>query len=471
MEDSSGFEDRAYEEELKHTVNRFLEMQSSDKEYFFDVNQFEDLFDYFLEDGEWDSATSVIQMAHKQHPFANSINIREAHLNVAFGKINKALSILNKAEKIEPSNEDILLLKAQVLSQMRQHQKALQYYERALEKSIENKAEIMLDIAMELEEMQDFPKAIEVLKELLFSDPDNEVALHEISHCFESMSESEDGIRFFNEFIEQHPFSASGWFNLGELYMRHGMNEKALESFDFATAINEEYAHSYFNKGVIFANTGDFQSALSCFKDCTEHEGMNPLTLCYIGECYEKTGNFINALEYYDKVLEIDDRWSDAWMGKAVVSELMGKDKSALLMVENALKLLPEHIEYLLFYARINGKLGNDGEAIESFEKATSISPENSQVWIDYSEYIDREKGAVDAVDIMMEGLVFNDGQPEFYYRMVAYLLKAGREAEALIFFGEALLEDYDNHLLLLSYYPEAINNENINQLIEIYKT
>ena len=71
----------------------------------------------------------------------------------------------------------------------------------------------------------------------------------------------------------------------------------------------------------------------------------------------------------------------------------------------------------------------------------------------------------------MMEGLVFNDGQPDFYYRMVAYLLKAGREAEALIFFGEALLEDYENHLLLLSYYPEAINNENINQLIEIYKT
>ena len=197
MEDSSGFEDRAYEEELKHTVNRFLEMQSSDKEYFFDVNQFEDLFDYFLENGEWDDAESVIRMARKQHPIANSINIREAHLNVAFGKINNALSILNKAEKIEPFNEDILLLKAQVLSQMRQHQKALQYYERALEKSIENKSEIMLDIAMELEEMQDYQRAIEVLKELLLNDPDNEVALHEISHCFESLDEPQNGIEFF----------------------------------------------------------------------------------------------------------------------------------------------------------------------------------------------------------------------------------------------------------------------------------
>ena len=84
---------------------------------------------------------------------------------------------------------------------MRQHQKALQYYERAIVKSIENKSEIMLDIAMELEEMQDFPRAIEVLRELLSNDPDNEVALHEISHCFESIGESKNGIEFFIEFL------------------------------------------------------------------------------------------------------------------------------------------------------------------------------------------------------------------------------------------------------------------------------
>ena len=471
MEDSSGFEDRAYEEELKHTLNRFMEMQSSDKEYFFDISEFEALFDYFLENGEWESAELIIRMAHQQHPASNSIHIREAHLNMALGKINSALSILNRAEKIEPYNEDILLLKAQVFSQMRRHQKALQYFERALRNAVENKSEIMLDMAMELEEMQNYHQAIEVLKELLDSDIENEIALHEISHCYESLDEQENGILFFNDFLEKHPFSASGWFNLGEMYMRREMNDKALESFDFATAINEEYAHSYFNKGVIFADYGDFNSALSCFKDCSEYEGMNPLTTCYIGECYEKLGELELALDYYEKVLEMDDRWSDAWMGKAVIHEMKGEDKIALAMIKNALKSLPDHTEYLLFYGKIVGKLGEVSKAIDAFEKAINVNPESPMVWIEYSAYIDKNKGPAEAVDIMMEGLDFNEEQSVYYYRLVAYLLKAGREAEALVFFGEALLMDYKNYRLLLDYYPEAINNQNINHLIEIYKT
>ena len=471
MEDNSGFEDRAYEEELKHTLDRFLEMQSSEKEYFFDISQFEALFDHFLENGEWESAVIIIRMAHQQHPSSNSIHIREAHLNMALGKINNALSILNRAEKIEPFNEDILLLKAQVFSQMRRPQKALQYYERALCNAVENRSEIMLDMAMELEEMEDFPRAIEVLKELLEVDAENEIALHEISHCYESMDEPDGGIGFFNAFLEQHPFSASGWFNLGEMYMRQELNEKALESFDFATAINEEYAHSYFNKGVIFANNSDFLSALSCFKDCAEYEGMNPLTTCYIGECYEKVGEYALALDYYNQVLEMDERWSDAWMGKAVIHELMGEDRIALAMIKNALKSLPEHTDYLLFFGMIKGKLGDLEEAVNAFEKAININPESIRVWLEYSEFMDRREGAAEAIDILMEGMIYHEEGPEFNYRLAAYLLKASREAEALIYLGEALLEDYEKHKLFLNYYPEAINNQNVLHLLEIYKT
>jgi tetratricopeptide (TPR) repeat protein len=471
MEDSSGFEERAYEEELKHTLNRFIEMQSSDKEYFFDISQFEALFDYFLENGEWDSAEIIIRMAHQQHPAANSIQIREAHLNMAYGKINNALSILNRAEKIEPFNDEILLLKAQVYSQMRRSQKALQYYERALSNAVDNKSEIMLDMAMELEEMQDFQRAIEILKELLAIDNENEIALHEISHCYESLGEADSGIAYFNEFLEIHPFSASGWFNLGEIYMRHGLNDKALESFDFATAINEEYAYSYFNKGIIFANNQDYLSALSCFNDCAEYEGANPMTFCYIGECYEKLGEYDLALDYYNKVLEMDDRWSDAWMGMAVINELKGDYKAAMAMMKNALKSLPDHTEYLLFLGMIKGKLGDFEGAVNTYEKAINTNPENSSVWLDYSEFIDKNKGPGKAVEILEEGMVYNVDQPDYYYRLAAYLLKASREPEALIYLGEALLEDYEAHHLLLSYYPEAINNQNIIQLLEIYKT
>jgi tetratricopeptide (TPR) repeat protein len=167
----------------------------------------------------------------------------------------------------------------------------------------------------------------------------------------------------------------------------------------------------------------------------------------------------------------MDDRWSDAWMGMAVIHELKGEYKVASTMIKNALKSIPDHADYLLFYAMIKEKLGDFEGAINTYEKAINVNPENLRVWIEYSEFVDKNKGADEAVTIMFEGMVYNEEQAEYYYRMVAYLLKTGRESEALIYFGEALLEDYENHHLLFSYYPEAINNQNINQLLEIYKT
>jgi len=470
MEENFGFEEHEFNEGLKQTLDRFKEMITSGKEYFFDVDQFEDLIDYFLDRGEFESSGEVLEHALKQHPFSNSIKIRLAQQNFAGGQINNALSILNQTEKIEPLNEDIILLKAEIFSQMRNHKKALQYYSKALERATFNKVEIMIDMALELEEMQRYGKAIEVLQDLIIIDPENEIALHEINHCFIMSEQPENGVDFFVSFVDEHPFSSTGWFNLGELYMRLEMNDKAIESFDFATAINEDYAHSYFNKAIIFANQGDYLSALNAFKECAEYEGVNPLTLCYIGECYEKLDDYNLALSYYDQVIEIDDRWSDAWMGKAVVYELMGEDKQALKMIKKAIESLPENAEYRLLQARVYDHLGNEIEAEKAYEKVIELNPDEKEPWLDYAGFLDKIGKVNLAIEILLEGLAMTEDYPEFFYRLCACMLKAGREAEALMFLGDGLLEDYEKYPSLFNYYPEAQNNLNVNQLIEIYK-
>ena len=99
------------------------------------------------------------------------------------------------------------------------------------------------------------------------------------------------------------------------------------------------------------------------------------------------------------------------------------------------------------------------------------IDPENIEIWLDYSMYYDKLGENESAVEIMMEGLSFHGEKAEFNFRMAAYLLKSGKEPEALIFLGEALLEDYDSYHLLFDYYNEAINNINVNQLIQIFKS
>ena len=471
MEDHFESEEREFEEELAITLRKYHEMKESKENYFFDVGDFENLFDHFLEQGEFNQATEVLELSNDQHPLATSLMIRKAQLNIVKGQLNDALTLLNKVEKIEPFNVDLLIIKANVFSQMHQHEKAILYYGKALEHQPGNETEIMLDMAMEYQELMQYEKSILMLASLLDNDPENEIALHEIAHCYERIEEVSDGIEFFHTFLNDHPFSATAWFNLGDLFARQDMAEKAIESYDFAISIKEDFAHAYFNKASVYANEGDYKNALDHFIECSHHEGSNPLTYCFIGECFEKLADYNMALHYYDKVLEIDENWSDAWMGKAAVFVLMNEDKKALPAIQKAIELIPENAEYWNFAAKLYARLKKDEDAVLAFEKLLDIDAENIDVWLDYASYFDNLGETTNAVEIMMEGLSFHGENAIFNYRMTALLLKSGNEPEALIFLGEALLGDYDAQHLLFDYFKEAINNNNVNQLIQIFKS
>ncbi len=471
MEDHLDSEDREFEEELAITLNKFNEMEASEKVYFFDVDDFENLFDHFIESGDFGQATKVIELSNKQHPFASSLAIRKAQLFIVKGQLNDSLTILNTVEKIEPFNVDLLLLKATVFSQMHQNEKAILYYSKAIDNQATNVIEIKLDMAMEYQELQQFEKSILLLADILDNDPENEIALHEIAHCYEMIEKIEDGIEFFETFLDEHPFSATAWFNQGDLYTRLEMTEKAIEAYDFSISIKEDFAHAYFNKASVYANEGDFKNALESYMECSNHEGLNPLTFCFIGECFEKLEDYKMALHYYDKVLEVDENWGDAYIGKAAVYSLMNEEKKALPNITRALELMPENPEYLSFYAKVAIGLEMNDEVITSFEKLIEIDSERIEVWMDYASYFDSKNDLENAIEIMMEGLAFQGQKAEYNYRLAALLLKSGKESEALIFLGEALLEDYDKNELFFDYYKEARNNNNVNQLIQIFKS
>jgi tetratricopeptide (TPR) repeat protein len=471
MDESSEFEDRAFEDEIQPVLNRFLSMQSEGKEVFFDVSEYEDLFDYFIERGEWKQAQGVLQQAVNQHPESQSFTLREVQLLMATGKSNRALKLLNAAEKLEPFNDEVLLLKAQLYSQIRKHEQALIYYQKALDSSHLNRIEILFEMAMEWYELKEYENGVAVLAELLVIQPDHDIALHEISHHYEAWGRIEAGIDFLKEFVTTHPFSAAAWFNLGELYMHSSHNSKALEAFDFATAINPSYGHSYFNKGMIFANLEQYKAAIQSFKESMKHDERNPLTLCYIGECYEKLEKYEQALDYYNQVLELDENWSDAWMGKSVVYEEFEEYTKAISMIKRALKILPEHITYLLQLAELYHKSGDSLQSKETYEKCVQSGPDFNEVWISYAEFIEQTEGVHEAINLMMEGMAYHEGDAEFYYRIAAFLFQAGNESHGLLFLGEALLENYDLHYRLFEHFPPAENNKTINHLISIYNS
>lgn len=164
---------------------RFIEMLEKNEVYYFDPGIISGVIEFFLEESNIDVAEKALIIALDQHPGSADVKIAECQVLAAKGLLNEAYSQILILEESEPFNEDLLLFKSGVLSQMHKHDLAVECLQRVLEMEGTDSADLLLDLAFEYEHMENYEKAIDCLKRVLVADPGNETALFELSFCYE----------------------------------------------------------------------------------------------------------------------------------------------------------------------------------------------------------------------------------------------------------------------------------------------
>jgi len=452
--------------------NRFERMLEMDDNYFFDVEEFEDLIDYYLNQSEIKKAKQVIDFSLIQHPTSCSLKLKQAQFYTETHQPNKALEILNIAENLEPFNSEISLTKANIYSQIRQHNKAIENYFKAV-KLIDDsneKANIYLNIAFEYENLSQFDKALNILKGLLNDNPENETVLYEIAFCYNLKNDTENGISFFTKFIDDYPFSYIAWFNLGIAYNKAELYEKAEEAYDYAIAIKDDFSAAYFNKANSLALQEKYKEAIAIFKETFNYEDPDATTYYYIGECYEKLEDNINAEKNYLKAIKLDAFCADAFAGLAVVSEYQGKDQVALESIKKALDLEINNSEYWYIYGDILAKIENIEEAIVAYYKVLELDKDNEEVWLDLAEAVKKNESIEKAILFLYEGMEKQSTNYSIYIRLSALLLEIGKADDAVEYLNIALSQNKELAQELTEYYPNAILFPAIVETLENYK-
>jgi len=70
--------------------------------------------------------------------------------------------------------------------------------------------------------------------------------------------------------------------------------EEAIEAYEFALAIDENFASAHFNMGNTFMNLEHYTKALDAFRKTIEIEGPSPEVYCCLGAAYENLDNTIS---------------------------------------------------------------------------------------------------------------------------------------------------------------------------------
>ncbi|MGQ9507984.1 MAG: tetratricopeptide repeat protein [Thermodesulfobacteriota bacterium] len=132
---------------------------------------------------------------------------------------------------------------------------------------------------------------------------------------------------------------------------------------------------SLFNSGVVFHHQREFSRAIETYQKVID---LNPAYIeAYnnLGIIHQEMGNFDGALKFYQKAIEIEPRYEKGWNNLGILWILKGDLQKAKDCFQKILSINPNHLESYLHLGTIWKKEGQWQKAIESYQFALSLDP------------------------------------------------------------------------------------------------
>ena len=154
------FKKRKEENEL---IRRFEDLVKNKANHFFELDSFEQIIDYYVENGKYNKALIAVNIAYDQYPFSTELLINKAQILSNLEKYNEALELLEHAESLQPNDSEIYFLKGSILSLLGQYHDSIECYDKAL-LFTEDKDEAYYSLGLAYQSLEDYGKAIEAYK-------------------------------------------------------------------------------------------------------------------------------------------------------------------------------------------------------------------------------------------------------------------------------------------------------------------
>ncbi len=453
------------EEETLDIVQRYEDMLRQNQSVFFDVIEFESIFDYYLSIDKPSHALEAADMAIRMHPYSHEIQIRRAEVLNIEGKFDEALQILTFLAKVEVENPEVFFLMGQAHLSIDNFNAAKDCFNRALEQvPFDNSFELISRIASLYQERDEHRIAISYLQRAIQSHHYSISTLFEIAFSYEQIGEFERSIQYYNEYLDINPFSTNVWYNLGLVYSQKGDFENAVDAYEFAVAISPNNASALYNLATSYASLDNYSEAIGIFVELIAYEPNNPKVYCNIGECYEKLNQYTKAHEAYQMALSINPAFAEAYYGIAVVMLESKNLEKALGLIRQAISLDETNYDFWLGLGKTLYELNRVNEALDAYKQAVIVDPDEPDAYLGIIEILLYQQ-KYNEVELLYQEISesFSDIHLLKVIRSAAqYFL--GNPIEAVGSLKEALEIEPNSIFDFLELVPESLGKEFLNK-------
>ena len=406
-----------YSEEFDHSLKKFESMLRTNDTLFFDTDEFEQIISYYIDESKFNLAKKALKVALEQHPDAFIILMMKAELLIIDDENESAMTLLDHLEVLEPQNEEVGLMKANLLSKLNRHEASIQLLEQLLDFCTDSN-EIYSLLGVEYLLIDDYESANECYKQCVALDPHDHTALYNVVFCYDFMDQQEKAVEYLLDFIEKEPYSEIAWHQLGNIYKDLGKEQKALEAYEYALISDEYFVGAYLEKAKLLEQKQAYHKAIENYKITLQLDDPTAFVYHRIGRCFEALGENAKASQWYKKALHEDPMFDKAWMSMTQLHMKKGSLDKALHFINKAISLDDENTAYWENYALINKKLGNVSEAEYGMKRSEALLDDQADYLLaDIDEVIFAEEYE-EALLMLEDAHESFDNSSEVHYRL-----------------------------------------------------
>lgn len=261
--------------------------------------------------------------------------------------------------------------------------------------------------------------------------------------------------------LAERPEDSGLWYGKGVFLVKAGALDKALEAFERVLWLDPDHLKALEAKAKLLFRQERFLEAYDAFKRLTQKVPRDEEYWYYCGEALSRMGRSSKALAYYDRALDVNPNYTDAWYGKANALKMVaregeeakarraaqqagapaapaegrparrqGTEIEALLTRAESAYYDEDYDEALALYdmvleregrsprawegkGRVMTRMGRYSEAAQCYERAIEREPGKAEVWLRRGKAL-REHGEVqEAAQSFQEALKIDPGSVE----------------------------------------------------------
>jgi tetratricopeptide (TPR) repeat protein len=255
--------------------------------------------------------------------------------------LGKAYENFEKANELDPKNNEVINELATLSFNNHQFQKAIELAEKCL--NCNNTSRIL---GMSYYNLEDYGKAEKYLKVALLQNQQDADVAYTLGRIYLELDNFQNAISCFQKSIDLQ--KNNQWmYELGLIYYNVNDYKNALKYFHMAADNGYNKTNDFYeNYGFAQLYSGDTENGIKTLKIVLERKPNNRELLNNIAYAMYDTKKYNEALEYFTKVLEINPKDAPTLFMAGMTFQKLGDKEKGQKLCDNAISLDPSLKKY-----------------------------------------------------------------------------------------------------------------------------